>query len=151
MNRILITARKVRGVEPEALAGLLDVGLLDYQQLESSRAELLPEHARKLGTFYSLPSWYFLQAMRGANIDARIEQLRRQQEFVARPEYGSVPAGASVALAATIIELMKAKEELAHSLLRELELAEELAALTMMYEHVHQALESQSVAGAPEK
>jgi hypothetical protein len=73
------------------------------------------------------------------DINARICLLQRQLEILNKPEYRMVPPGATFALATTSIELMIAREELGKSLARELELAEELAAMTLLYEDLQQA------------
>jgi transcriptional regulator with XRE-family HTH domain len=136
MNRILITARKVRGADEAELARLLGIASSEYQAIESGRLRLEPEHARKLGSYYLVPSWYFLDAAASPDIEARIGLLRQQLDMLLKPEYRALPTPGSVALTTTIIELMIAKDELAAALLRELSLTEELAVITRMFEHI---------------
>ncbi len=140
MNKILLTARKAKGATEEDLASVLGITPLRYRALESRQEPVTPDFARMLAGYFSVPAWYFLETARPLDIKTRIDLLRRQYDIVAKPEYRVIPPGASVALATTVIELMIAKEELGQSLSRELELTEDLAAVTAMYEHLLDAV-----------
>lgn len=136
MNRILITARKVQGADEAGMARLLGIDIPGYQAIESGLVRLQPEQARKLGAYFPVPSWYFLDVSGAPDIDARLVLLRRQLDMLSKPEYRALPAAAPVALTTTIVELMIAKDELAAALLRELSLTEELSMITRMFEYL---------------
>lgn len=139
MNKILFTARMARGVTEDELASELGLTLLQYRTLESGREPVIPALARALAGYFSIPAWYFLQPARQLDIMARIDLLRRQHEIYSRPENRVVPTGAAVALTTTTLELMIVKEELGCALARELELAEDLAAVIRLYESLNNA------------
>jgi len=136
MNKILVAVRKAKGATEGEIAALLDLSILEYNGLESYRHPVTPDAARKLSAYFSVPAWYFLDASKPLDNEARIALLRKQINIINKPEYRTVPASATVALATTTIELMIAKEELGRSLARELELAEDLAVMTRMYEYL---------------
>jgi len=139
MHKILIAARKASGASEDDIAGLLGIPTPEYRALERQQQPLLPATARTLSSHFSIPAWYFLDGAKPLDIDTRICLLQRQLEILNKPEYRMVPPGATLALATTSIELMIAKKELGKSLARELELAEELAAMTLLYEDLQRA------------
>lgn len=144
MNKILVAARKAKGASETDVATLLKLPLHDYQALECSQRNITSEQAKLLARFFSLPAWFFLEPNKPLDIADRIDLLKKHLQILSQLEYKAVPPGATMALATTTIELMIAKEELSRSLSRELELAEDIAALTMMCDHLTSLLNSKS-------
>jgi len=136
MHKILITARKAKGVSEEEVATMLGIDQSEYQSLEAHRQAVSPARASKLADYFSVPAYYFLDTNQQINIADRITLLRRHLQIINPPELRQMPAGATLAFTTVSIELMIAKDELSQSLSRELELAEDFASLSLLNEHL---------------
>ncbi len=144
MNKILVTARKARGVPEDELAEVLGLTLTQYKQLEMQKLEVTPDLAHTLATYFSLPPFYFTANNKSFDVQKRIGYLQKQVANFNDPKHQNVPPNAPLCLVTTVLELIISKEQLADSLTKQLELLEDFWGLTQLYEHVIALLENKS-------
>jgi len=78
MNRIMKTARIVKGLSAAEAALVLACSPAAYRRLECGREELAPEQARLLAQYYGIPPFYFMQPAGQAAVMERMERLRAE-------------------------------------------------------------------------
>lgn len=131
MNRILKTARIVKGISTTELAALLGVSNNEYIELECQVRRMTAKLAQSLALHFSLPVYYFV-GEEPLDVKERIEILKRQLSISSRDSHLKRHDFADPA--SLLHDLIKAKEELQASIAEQLALTEMLMAVLQLYD-----------------
>lgn len=135
MNKVLVTARKVKGITEEELAAVLGLTATAYKQLEMQLLRVTPELAQALAAYFSLPPFYFT-ANKPSNIQQRITYLQSQIATFSEPQFHNVPPNAPLSLVTTVLELLITKDKLLESMSAELEIMEDFKEMIVLCENL---------------
>ena len=131
MNRILKTARIVKGLSTTGLAALLGISNNEYIELECQVSRMTAELAQSLALYFSLPVYYFV-GKEPLDVKERIEILKRQAIISSRDSHLKHHEFADPA--SLLHDLITAKEELQASIAEQLALTEMLMAVLQLYD-----------------
>lgn len=133
MNKVLVAVRKVKGNTEQEIATLLGLDIEQYKQLELKQLRMTPEFSKTLSIHFDLPPYYF-NDNRQVDIPARISYIKDEMALLRERKNHDFPAGGSVFLALTTLELLKTKDELIDFMLQHLELLDDYGQLLTLYE-----------------
>jgi len=135
MNKVMITARLVKGFTEKDVAKQLKIDDVLYKEIESGVRSIDTAMSQALETLYDVPAYYFMAGC--TDIQTAIDALEKQKKIISEStdiQNISLPAQLHISLAKMALDSLIAKQQNIQLLVQTSELLTEKKVLIELYE-----------------